>query len=109
MKTKNLLIIIGIGFLLLFPCSIQAQIGTSENYTQTSTEDQEELNEQRLSDLRQQLERANDEVREARRIEREAKGVAKEAKAALRAEQQAQKARKQANAQAKKARNAMGE
>lgn len=107
MKTKNLLLILGISSLPFFANNLQAQTGTDDNNTQTSNQTQDELNSQRLYNLEQQVKDANERVRDARGIEKEAKAAAKEAKSALKAEKQAQKARKQANAQAKKARKAM--
>ncbi len=106
MKTKNLLLIIGVISLLLFPHMLQAQIGTSDNNYQSSSSssiDLKEQNSDRISDLENRLKDANDQLKGARNVEKEAKQAVMEAKAALKAEKQAQKARKQANDQAEKA------
>lgn len=106
MKTKNLLIILGVSSLSLFSGSLYAQVGTGENMS-SSGSSVEDRNEQRVFDLEQQLKDAEAVIKREKRDVKTAKENAKEAKAALRAEKQAQKARKNANDQARKAERAL--
>ena len=109
MKTKNLLIVIGISSFSLLSGSLSAQVGTSENNMSSSSASVsvEDRNEQRIYDLNEQLKDAQAIVKKEKNDVKKAKENAKEAKAALRAEKQAQKARENANNQARKAERAL--
>lgn len=103
MKAKHLLFIVGIGCLSFFTNPLNAQIGTNIDNNTDASYTSEEAREQRLADLKDEVDDTEKELKEARHILKEAKKATKEAKAALKAEKQAQKARDQANTQARKA------
>lgn len=103
MKAKHLLFIVGIGCLSFFTNNVSAQIGTNLDNNTDAYYTSEEAREQRLADLKDEVDDTNKELKEARHILKEAKKASNEAKAALKAEKQAQKARDQADSQAKKA------
>ncbi len=87
--------------------SSQREQERADSLQNAQAKTQQEIDAQRLEEVKKERNETKAKAKEAQRVEAEANAAAKESKNALRAEKKAQKARKQADKQAKKAEQAI--